>query len=333
MVSNGPYVFKEWQVGNRLEIERNPRFRDAASVAIDRVFFYPTEDSEAALRRIRAGELHIDRNFPMSRTGWLRENMPDYMHTHPYLGSYFYVVNVQKPPLDDLRVRQALNMMIDRKNIVRLVLNDLGFEPAYSLVPPTLSSWTLPDQPTWASWSMERRAERARKLLSEAGYGADNPLTFNLSYNTDEGHKRIAITVSKSWESIGVRAILENSEFRVHTDNVNQGNFDIARRGWIGNQGMPEFFLGLFESTNIPLNGGRWDHPDFDQKLSDALEIAPVSGRNELFREADTILQEQLPLFPIYYYVSRNLVSPRVTGWVDNPGDDHRIRLMDLTGE
>ncbi len=333
IATNGAYLYKSWEVGNRLEIEKSPHYWAADSVAIDRVFFYPTEDSEAALRRVRAGELHIDRNFPMARAEWLRNNMPKYMRTHPYLGSYFYVFNTKKPPLNDVRVRQALNMLVDRDLIVRLILNDLGYERAYSMVPPTMSDWEAPEPPEWVAWTAEERHERAGQLLAEAGYGLDNPLSVNLSYNTDEGHKRIAIAISKMWQAIGVNATLENFEFRVHTDNVNQGNFEIARRGWIGIEGMPEFFLGMFETNTLPLNSGRWSSQRYDETLALALEALTVHERHALFREADAILQQELPLLPIYFYISRNLVSPNVTGWVDNPVDGHHIRFLDIVGD
>lgn len=333
IVSNGAYIYKSWEVGNRLEIEKNPLYREASAVAIERVYFYPTEDSEAALRRVRAGELHLDRNFPMARAKWLRDNMPDYVRTHPYLGSYFYVFNMKKPPLDDLRVRQALNMVVDRDLIVRLLLNDLGYEPAYSLVPPTMYNWQAPELPEWVSWTTEQRQRAAQKLLAAAGYGPENMLDVNISYNTDEGHKRIAVAISKMWQAIGVNATLENFEFRVHTDNVNQGNFEIARRGWIGIAGMPEFFLGMFETNTIPLNSGRWSFPQYDETLSAALAAVSVEERLALFKEADTILQNELPLLPIYFYISRNLVSPKISGWVDNALDGHRISYLDIKEE
>lgn len=333
IVSNGAYLFRNWQVGNRLEIERNPLFRDTASVAIDRVFFYPTADDEAALRRIRAGELHIQRSFPMAKATWLRENMPEYLHTAPWVGSYFYILNVQRPPLDDVRVRRALNMLIDRDSIVRLILQDLGWEAAYSMVPSTLRGWEIPAAPEWASWSREQRVEAAKALIAEAGFGPENPIELNLSYNTDESHKRIAIAISKMWEAVGIVTTLENFEFRVHTDNVNQGNFDVARRGWIGIDGMPEFFLGMFETQNLSLNSGRWSSAAFDAALSDALNLSDPEARNAQFLKAEKILQDELPLLPIYFYISRNLVSPRVTGWIDNPMDAHRIRWLDLMDE
>lgn len=328
IVSNGAYVLKSWVVGDRIEVEKNPLFHEAETVEIDRVFYYPTENTEAAFNRFRAGGLDVDSNFPLSRVDWLRQNMPQAMRVEPQWGVYFYSINITRPPFDDVRVRRALAMAIDRELITRTILRDIGFLPAYSFVPPLLPSYQAPEAQPWQSISHQGRVELARSLLAELGYGPDNPLTFDLSYNTSDEHRQIAVAVAKMWEAIGVKATLSNTEFSVHDENMKTGLYDVARRGWVSTFDSPEYFLNILHTNAIPLNAARYSSPQFDRLLDDALRLPRVADRVALMRQAEKLMLADMPIIPIYFYVDRHLVAPYVTGWVDNPTGRHRVRFL-----
>ena len=329
IVSNGAYVLKSWVVGDRIEIEKNPLFHAADTVEIDRVFYYPTENTEAAFNRFRAGELDVDSSFPLSRVDWLNKNMPQAMRVEPQYGVYFYTVNTTRPPFDDARVRRALAMAIDREVITRTIMRDIGFLPAYSFVPPLLPSYqTPPDGQPWQSISFEGRVELARSLLAELGYGPDNPLAFDLSYNTSEEHRQIAVAVAKMWEAIGVKVTLSNTEFPVHDENMKNGLYDVARRGWVSTFDSPEYFLNILHTNAIPLNAARYSNPQFDRLLDEALRLPRVADRVALMRQAEELMLADMPVIPVFFYANRQLVAPYVTGWVDNPTGRHRIRFL-----
>ncbi len=329
LVGNGPYMLEEWVPSTHVKLVRNPRFWDAENVRIDRVVFYPGEDRIAGQKRFRAGEVDIATDFSSDQIDWLKENLPAETRIAPYLGIYYYPINTTKPPFDDARVRQALSMAIDREAIAYKVLKS-GEIPAYSFVPPGTPNYGTPAYVPWKDTEYKARVERARQLMREAGYGPDKPLKFTLSYNTSENHKRIAIAVTAMWKQIGVQAELFNSEVKVHYDALSQADFQVARAGWIADYPDPQNFLFLLEAKSGPMNYGQYDNATFNQLMDKASVTADLKARAELLARAEAQAMQDQPVIPIYYYVSKNLVSTRVTGWVDNARDVHRIRFMDL---
>ena len=205
IVSNGALVLAEWSPQSHIKAVKNPMFFDADNVKIEIVFYYSTEDRSAALRRFRAGELHMNQDFPADQMDWLRENLPVETRIAPYLGIYYYAVNLMNAPLDQTAIRQALSMAIDRETIVDYVMRT-GEVAAYSFVPPGVGNYGDPVQSDWAGLPMEERKTTARALLAQAGFGDNNPLEVEIRYNTSENHKKVAIAVTAMWQTIGVRS-------------------------------------------------------------------------------------------------------------------------------
>lgn len=326
MVSNGAFQLQEWQSQTRITATRNPSFHDADQVALDEIVYFPIEERNTALNRFRAGEIDIAREFPTQQYDWLQDNLPEAVQVAPYLGIYYYVFNARDGhATTDPRVREALSLAVRREVITDQILGT-GEVPAYSFVPPNVSHYTAPNV-SFAELSQDERLERAQELLQEAGYGPDNPLELMLRYNTSEDHRKVAIAVAAMWKPLGIEVELYNAEVAVHYADIRQGDFDVARAGWIGDYNDAQNFLSLLES-GVSNNYGAYSSPEFDALMSEAANTQDLDERAELMAEAETLALENSATLPIYYYVSRNLVSPDLVGWETNIEDIHRSRWI-----
>ncbi|MGH6948814.1 MAG: peptide ABC transporter substrate-binding protein [Kiloniellales bacterium] len=327
---NGAYIVEEWVPNGQITLVKNDKYYDAGSVKIDRVVFYPQEDRAAVQKRFRAGEIDLATDFASDQYDLLKKELPDETRVSPYLGIYYYPMNMRKPPFDDKRVRVALSMAIDREAITEKVLGT-GEVPAYSFVPPGAGGYEEPAYVDWKDMPYKERVEEAQALLADAGYGPDKPLSFTLSYNTSENHKRIAIAIASMWkETLGVQAKLLNTEVKVHYANLNQAQFEIARAGWIADYNDAQNFLYLMEGRTGANNYSGFNNPEYNELMSQASQISDMDKRADLMKQAEAIAMEEQPNIPIYYYVSKNLVSNTVDGWVANVKDVHRVRYMDI---
>ena len=327
LVSNGAYTVVEWVPNSEVRSVRNEQFYDAANVSIDAVTFYPAEDRNAATKRFRAGEIDVQYDFASDQIDLLRENLPEETRIAPYLGIYYYAINTRQAPFDSKALRQALAMAIDREAITDKVLRT-GELPGYSFVPPDTGEYGEPAYVAWKDMPQQARLEQARALMAEAGFGPEDPLRLTLSYNTSENHKKIAIAVASMWKQLGIQTELFNTEVKVHYNDLQEGNFQVARAGWIADYNDPQNFLYLMESATGVMNYAGYANPEYDRLMAEAARTADAEARNRLMREAEAIAMEDMPNIPIYYYVSKNLVSKAVQGWVDNTKDIHRTRFL-----
>ena len=328
-VSSGAFRLAARRPGSDIVLERNPSYRAAGEVAIDRVRYLPIEDHAAELSRYRAGELDMTYTVPVSRVPWLREHMSEELRLSPYLAVYFYGFNTRRPPLDDARVRRALSLAVDRE-LLTLRVTGAGEQPACTLVPPALENYESPRDALCEARRSDR-IEAATRLLAEAGYGPDRPLQLELRYNTGELHERIAVAVSTMWrDALGVETALVGEEFRVLLGNVRAGEVTQVYRGsWIADFAAPESFLGILAGDS-PVNGTGWADPGYDRLLREAgMQPDREAGLRRL-AEAEARALEAAPLMPLYFYVSKKLVKPRVRGVEDNPLNVHPSRFVKL---
>ena len=327
IVTNGPYKPTEWIPGSHVTTVKNPEWYGTKDLKIDGVKFFTLEDQAAALRRFRAGEFDVITAFPTDQYQWLEENMPGQAHVAPFAGLYYYVVNSTKPPFNDVKVRQALSMAINREVIGPQILGT-GELPAYGWVPPGMANYEGADQRVdWADLPYGEKLEKAKALLTEAGYGPDKPLTMQLRYNTDENHKRLAVAIASMWKPLGVSVELMNTEVKVHYADLRQGGFDVGRAGWLADYNDADNFLNLLK-TGVEMNYGKWSSPDFDKLLNEANASTDMAARAKLMKQAEKIALDQSAAIPIYFYASRSVVSPKITGYEDNAFDKHRTRWL-----
>ncbi len=331
IVGNGPYTVVEWVPNDHIKAVKNPAFYDADNVAIDSVTYYPAEERNAATKRFRAGEIDIQYDFASEQIDWLRENLPDETRIAPYLGIYYYVINIREAPLDNPSLRQALALAIDREAITDKILRT-GELPAYSFVPPGTGNYDEPAYVEWKGMPQTERLAKAKELLQAAGFGPDQPLKLTLRYNTSETHKKVAVAVAAMWKQLGIETELFNSEVKVHYDDIQQGNFQIARAAWIADYNDAQNFLYLMDSGTGVLNYGGYASPEYDRLMAEASRTANLKARAQLLHEAEAVAMADMPNIPIYYYVSKDLVAKSVKGWIDNTKDIHRTRWLDVEG-
>lgn len=323
LVSNGAYKLKDWVVQSHMTLVRNEHYWDNANTTIDQVEYHATEDQSSELKRYRAGELDWTEEVPTSQVEWIQRNLGDEMKVATYLGIYYFGFNVTKPPFKaSPKLRQALAMAIDRQVITEKITK-LGEQPAYGYVPPGIPGYTS-QTVAWSDLSREERFAEARRLYAEAGYSRDNPLEVEIIYNTDENHKKVSLAVAAMWRSVlGVDYSLVNQEWKVFLQTRKlKHDTEVFRAGWIGDYNDPYTFLELLHSKH-GINDSGFSSESYDALLRRiSLEVDP-EARTQLMKQAEQQLLDELPVMPIYYYVSKHMLKPYVDGWEPNIMDHH----------
>jgi len=333
---NGPFILAGWTPRASISLEKNSVYYAASSVLVDAVEYFPIEQPAAELLRFRARELDITETIPPGRYDWLKENLGAELRTHPYLGSFWLGINFRHPVLGhSAALRRALALAIDREILVRVVLG-AGEMPGWGIVPPGISGY-LPAQMAESGWNQERREAEAVRLFKEAGnqagFGKHNTLVLELRYNTSQLHRRMAVAVSAMWQQVlGVATELVNEEWKVFVNNRKMGVVtEVFRGGWIADYSDPASFLDLFANDSA-LNTTFYANPEFDQLLASTHLVSGLA-RMELLRNAESVLIQDMPVIPLYYYVSRHLVNTRITGFADNVRDIHLSRYLAIASE
>jgi oligopeptide transport system substrate-binding protein len=324
IVSNGPFKLSEWLLNRRISMQKSETYWDADNVSLNGIVFYPTENIVSAERMFRAGQLHYTADVPLEKIP-VYEAMPDTPYVQaPYLGTYYYLINTTLPPVDDVRVRRALSMAVDRDKLSTTVMQNSVY-PAYSITPPGALGYQPPK-------TFSYDPEKAKQLLAQAGYpNGEGWPGIELIYNTSESHRKIAVAIQQMWKSnLNIDITIANQEWKVYLDSVSQMDFKMARRGWIGDYVDPNNFLDLFLTGGGNNNTGYAD-PRFDELISN---LAPQAKSKEerfaRFYEAETMLMEQMPIIPIYTYTSKHLVQPSVKGLPSNLMDSVSFKNISL---
>ncbi|EKK5242565.1 oligopeptide ABC transporter substrate-binding protein OppA [Cronobacter sakazakii] len=314
IVSNGAYKLKSWVVNERIVLERNTNYWDNAKTVINEVTYLPISSEVTDVNRYRSGEIDMTyNNMPIELFQKLKKEIPKEVHVDPYLCTYYYEINNQKAPFNDARVRTALKLGLDRDIIVNKVKNQ-GDLPAYGYTPPYTDGAKF-TEPAWFKMTQEQRNAEAKKLLAEAGYTADKPLTFDLLYNTSDLHKKLAIAAASIWKkNLGVNVKLENQEWKTFLDTRHQGNFDVARAGWCADYNEPTSFLNTMLS-NSSNNTSHYKSDAFDKVMQETLQVSDEGQRSELYNKAEQQLDKDSVIVPVYYYVNARLVKPWVGGY------------------
>jgi oligopeptide transport system substrate-binding protein len=322
IVCNGPFKPQFRHLRDRTRVKRNELFWDRGSVKLDTVDFLAIESTFTALNLYLTGKVDWINDIPPPALKEILKEQPprDDVNPQPYLNTYFYLLNTTHPPLNDVRVRRALSLAIDRTEIVRLLAG--GELPAYSFVPPVLPGYDPPQ-------CQKQNVEEARRLLAEAGYpeGRGFP-AFEISYNTHETHQMIAQLIRKQWQkNLGIHVRTRNQEFATLLSNQRSLNYDISRLGWIGDYPDPNTFLDMF-ITGSDNNRTGWSSPKYDRLIADAAKETDVAKRLVMLHDAERILMDELPILPFYFYVSKNMVKPYVRGFYNNFQDSHPVSAI-----
>lgn len=312
MVSNGAYVLTEHVPQEKLVRSRNAMYWDNENTIIETVTSLVINDENVALTRYLAGEL--DRtDIPAGQFPRLAAEYPEQAVSVPMACSYYYLFNLRDnapAEIQDVRVRQALSLAIDRDIIVENVLAG-GQKAAYTFTHWATAGFETPDVPMVTMTQAERNAE-AQRLMAEAGFGPDNPLSIDLVYNTSESHKSVAVAVSQMWkQTLGVETTLANQEWQTFLEARSNGDFEVARGGWCADYNEASTFLDLYSSES-GYNDSKYNNPEVDALLA-AAKTADNPQAN--YDQVELIAAEEVPLIPIYHYASVKMFAEDLEGW------------------
>ncbi len=326
LVGNGAFRLDEFLPSDRVVLSRNPAWRDASTVALDGVAFHFLSGERLAYEWFAAGKVHwLKGTLSRDRIPEMRRTRPTEFHADPVLCTGYVALRTDRPPLDDPRVRRALDLSVDKERLVREVLMG-GQAPARSFVPPAIAGATGYVPPVGEAFD----PARARALLDEARRerGSLEPLSY--LYNSGEANKVIAEFLQAQWkENLGLPVDLQATEWKTLLARVRQGDYLMARASWCADVVDPLNFLEILRSgaaSNYP----GFSDPGFDRALQSALALADPAARNGLLRDAEASMLAAAPMVPLYHFTRIYLLSPAVHGFRPNLLDVHPLETLDL---
>jgi oligopeptide transport system substrate-binding protein len=322
-IGNGPFTLEEWRLNDRIRVKKSATYWDAGTVALNAIVFHTIDSNDVEERAFRSGQLHVTDSIPVNRIDRYRREHPERLRVDPYLGTYFFRVNVTRPALSNRLVRRALAMAIDRQAIVESVWRG-GQLPAGCFTPPNTAGYTcetsIPYDPTGA-----------RKLLAEAGYPDARGLPpIEILFNSSENHKLTAEAIQQMWrKELNVNATLVNQEEKVYFDSRRQMNYQLIRSTWIGDYNDPNSFLNIW-TTGGGNNQTGWSNTEYDRLIAEAEKTAEQAARYAAFQKAEAILLDDAPILPVYFYTHAFLIHPSVKGWFPTILDHHPYKHVRL---
>ncbi|MBT5900841.1 MAG: peptide ABC transporter substrate-binding protein [Opitutaceae bacterium] len=324
IISNGPFRLTDWSSQSHIRTERNPEFRDATHVGLNGIVFYPYENAVSQEAAFRAGQLHLTSEVPLTKVSSYRKDSPEVLRVDPFVLTGFMRFNVTRPPLDDIRVRRALAMAIDREALTGKVMVG-GEQPAERLTPPNTGGYT-------AAATLPHNPAQARVLLAEAGYpGGEGFPKMEVMSRAREINQSILEAVQQMWRSeLGINVGIAMKEQRVWLNDETQLAYDISNARWIGDYVEPYTFLELFYSFSGNNNTG-WANSRYDEVLKQAAAISDETTRYAAYQEAERILLEDAPIAPIYHGTQAYLIRPEVKGWPPALLGFHRYQFVRLS--
>ena len=325
-VSDGPYLLKGWVPNDHVTLVKNRGFYDAAGVKIDLVNYFPTADTQSALRRFRAGELDLQTPLPSAQVSWLKANMPGTLHIMPSLALAYIAINLGDPALADIRVRRALNLVYDREAVAGKVMK-LSERPAYAFVPPNVTDYSGGPELDFKPMPYPARLALARRLMQDAGYSPFNRLALTYAATGNPDSKRLAAVFQAMARQIYVDIRITVSDYALELRTLRAHQYQLGYTNWLADFDDASNFLDLLRSGS-PGNYAGYRNPKFDAAL-DAAEREPHAGkRAQLLKSAERIALADLPWLPIRFLSQSEAVGARVGGYVPNRLDYNRSRWL-----
>ena len=321
IVSNGPFYVEFRRIRDRIRMRKNESYWGRDRIRLNIVDALSVDAITTALNLFMTGKADRIVEAPGPALRILRNQQPprNDLNPAPQLTTYFYILNTKRKPLDDIRVRRALAMALNREEITTKLLA-AGELPALGLVPPGITGYESQKTP------FVNDPAEARRLLAEAGYpeGKGFP-RLDIHYNTHEMHQTIAELIRKQWQrELGISISTRNEEWSTYLASQRQMQYNISRRAWTGDYADPNTFLDMF-ITDSEQNSTGWSNEEYDRLIAAASTEIDPAARMELFEKAESILVDELPIIPIYFYSSKNMVKPYVRGFYNNVQDHHPV--------
>ncbi|WP_301170731.1 peptide ABC transporter substrate-binding protein [Brevibacillus nitrificans] len=310
-VGNGPFKMESWEHKSKMVLVKNENYWDKDNVKLDKIEFSMVEDENTELSMFENGELDWAgapmSSLPTDAIPALKEQ--NKITTKPIAGTYWYKFNTEKPPFNNVKIRKAFAFSIDRQGLIDNILQT-GQIPATGAVPPSMVL-----NPN--GYFKDNDQAEAKKMLEEGmkELGISKLPTITLSYNTSEGHKKIAEAIQDQWKkNLGVDVKLENKEWKVYLEDLHSGNFQVGRMGWLGDFNDPINFLELYKDKMGGNNDTRWENPKYKELLNQSALEADLDKRKKILADAEQVLMDDMPIMPIYFYTQSWVQNPNVKG-------------------
>ena len=328
LISNGPFKLEKWDHNSVLSMVKNEEYYDADSVKAEKLAFHLQDDQNAIYASYRSGDLDFVNSVPQEEVKKLLDSKE--LKVKPYVGTYFVCFNTEKEPFNDPKVRKAFSLAIDRYFIVNQVTGQ-GQQAATGYVPAGVYDakgadgddfrTTGGDYYSIKDEDYDKNVEEAKKLMEEAGFkdGEGFPQIEYL-YNTDENHKAIAEALQNMWqEKLGVQVSLQNQDWNVFLKERKEGNYNIARHGWIADYNDPMSFIDMW-LTGGGNNDAQYSNPEFDKFVKAAKATSDQNERMENMHKAEDILiGEDNVVAPLYFYTNSYMIKPNIKGMYYTP--------------
>lgn len=318
-VSNGPFYMTEWVPGSHITFSKNPYYWNADAIKLDRLKFVLMEDSNAAYSAYQTGEVLMIKDVPTEEIPSLTGT--DDFYVDPIIGTYYISLNIQKAPFDDVNVRKALSLAIDREYVASTLMQGT-YTAAGNFMGP---GWMDTDgtefmsnanggKPYIDTTNFEANLEEAKQLLADAGY-PDGEGFPTISYTTNDAgyHKVVAEYLQQAWAELGIDLQVNIVEWSSFTPMRRSGDFEVARNGWVGDYSDPSNMLELFCTTNGN-NDGKFSNADFDAAIDTSRSTLDAAERSTALHTAEDILMDQAGCIPLAYYNDFWLQSSKITG-------------------
>ncbi len=319
-IGNGPFMMSEMNLGESMVVVKNPNYYDADKVNLEKITYRYIKDQATALSAFESGEIDGFREVPSADLLRLKSESDD-LYTLPTYATTYYLINNKKAPYDNPKVREAINLAIDRKALIDNVLQGSG-KPAFALVSPgySVDGKGYADERSNFGLSPNADVEKARKLLAEAGYpnGEGFP-TLELSYYTHPQVKQIVEAMAQMLqENLNIEVKISTEEWKVYYDGIQQGNYEVAAMGWGGDYLNPMTFLPLLVSDD-PLNNSGYANPEYDKAVFDAKKETDPAKAMAMMLDAENIAMVDYPILPLYHRATNLMMKPYVEGWYLTP--------------
>lgn len=328
MVTSGAYTIKEWVVQGHMLLTKNPNYYDANNVKIKNVNFLPLVDTNASLSQYDTNGVDITYSIPVDQYKDIQQRLGKQLHQFPLEATSFYDFNMVLPQYaNNKNLRQALSMAVDREVIVKHILGQ-GQTALYSYVTPTIEDGKFAGlEYSWAKLPRAQQLAMAKDLFAKAGYSESHPLEIAISYNTNDGNKKIAIAIAAMWqETFGAQSIKvtqSNQEWKTFLQDRKKADYDIARDGWNADYNSVNTYTMLYYCKS-PQNNSKYCNYEYNKLIDKAQNTNNPEERIKLIRQALQLAQDDYAIIPLYQYTWHRLVNPRVKGYdADHNYFDH----------
>jgi len=331
-IGNGPFVMTEWKRNNSITLVPNENYHARDEIKFDKISFTMVNDSNSELNMYETNKVDYagapTGSLPVDQYPTISEKYGDEFHIKGTSSLYYYLFNTTQAPFDNLKIRQALTMAVDRQLITEKVTMG-GQLPAYGLVPPGIKGTNGEFRAEYSDAYFTEDLEVAKQLLAEglAESGLTEMPAFSVTYNTNELHQKVAEAIVDMWRNnLGIDANIGNEEWGVFLENRNAMNFDIARAGWGADYNDPISYIGLFTSTSGN-NGTGYASEEYDALVKAAGAASDTKTRMDIMAQAEKMFIESYSIIPLYYYSTVYLAKSNLENvYIDFKGDVNFIR-------